>query len=102
MNPAPAPENNSTHPDRRGVVAAGLSAFATGFLRFGRSRAASTASLRTLASAKGLLYGTTISAAQINGDRPFVELVLREAGLVVAENDMKWQVMNRGAPGDDD
>jgi endo-1,4-beta-xylanase len=25
-----------------------------------------------------------------------------EAGLVIAENEMKWQVMNRGAPGDDD
>ncbi len=47
-----------------------------------------------LAAEKGLLYGTTISAAQITGDREFVELVLQQAGLVVAENEMKWQVMN--------
>ena len=58
--------------------------------------------LRKLAAEKGLLYGTTISAAQITGDRPFIDLVLQEAGLVVAENEMKWQVMDRGAPGEED
>jgi endo-1,4-beta-xylanase len=58
--------------------------------------------LRKAAAEKGLLYGTTISAEQINDDHEFVRLVLQQAGLVVAENDMKWQVMNRGAPGDDD
>ncbi len=58
--------------------------------------------LRKLAAAKGLLYGTTISARQITGDPRFVDLVLRQAGLVVAENDMKWQVMSRGGRGDDD
>ena len=58
--------------------------------------------LRKLAADKGLLYGTTISARQITGDPPFVDLALQQAGLVVAENDMKWQVMNRGARGDDD
>jgi len=58
--------------------------------------------LRKLASAKGLIYGTTISAGQITGDARFVDLVLQQAGLVVAENDMKWQFMNRGRRGDDD
>jgi endo-1,4-beta-xylanase len=57
--------------------------------------------LRKLAAQKGLLYGTTISAAQITGDPPFVDLVCEEAGLVVAENEMKWQDLNRGVPGDD-
>jgi endo-1,4-beta-xylanase len=57
--------------------------------------------LRRLAAAKGLVYGTAISAAQIQSDAAFVALVLRQAGLVVPENDMKWQFMNRGAPGDD-
>ena len=65
------------------------------------SRATETVALRQLAADKGLLYGTTIAAAQITGDRPFIDLVLREAGIVVAENEMKWQVMNLGAPGDD-
>jgi endo-1,4-beta-xylanase len=64
--------------------------------------AAQTAALRALAAKRGLLYGTAISAAQITGDPDFVGLVMREAGLVVAENDMKWQFMNRGGPGDDD
>jgi endo-1,4-beta-xylanase len=89
---------------RRGFLAAGraaLGAGATG-MRSRRSRAAETIALRKLAAEKGLLYGTTISATQITGDPPFVELVRQEAGLVVAENEMKWQVMNRGALGDDD
>lgn len=99
---AAASEGKSTYPDRRSVLAAGLSALATGLLPARHSHAASNASLRKLAAEKGLLYGTTISAAQIRGDRPFIDLVLQQAGLVVAENDMKWEIMNRGSPGDDD
>ena len=95
-------KDDATHPDRRSVLAAGLSALAAGFAPARHSRAASNAPLRTLAAEKEILYGTAISAAQINSDRPFIDLVLQQAGLVVAENDMKWQVMNRGAPGDDD
>jgi endo-1,4-beta-xylanase len=58
--------------------------------------------LQRRAAAKGLVYGTTISAEQIKGDADFVALVLQQVGLVVPENDMKWQDINRGAPGDDD
>jgi endo-1,4-beta-xylanase len=65
------------------------------------SHAAAGEPLRRLAAKKGLVYGTTISAAQIESDPAFVALVLQQAGLVVPENDMKWQFMNRGAPGDD-
>jgi len=67
-----------------------------------RGSAAATVALRKLAADRGLLYGTTIAAAQITDDRPFIDLVRQEAGLVVAENEMKWQVMNRGSPGDDE
>ena len=91
-------------PSRRRFLAAGLAVLGTGVgaSRSSRSRAAETITLRKLAAQKGLLYGTTIAAAQITGDRPFADLVRQEAGLVVAENEMKWQVMNRGAPGNDD
>jgi len=91
-------------PSRRRFLAGGLAVFGTcaAALRSSRSRAAETITLRKLAAQKGLLYGTTIAAAQITGDRPFADLVRQEAGLVVAENEMKWQVMNRGAPGNDD
>jgi endo-1,4-beta-xylanase len=90
-------------PSRRRLLAAGLAAFGAGAagLRSAFVRAEALP-LRKLAAEKGLIYGTTIAATQITGDRPFVELVRREAGLVVAENEMKWQVMNRGAPGEDD
>jgi endo-1,4-beta-xylanase len=90
--------------NRRHFLASGLAVLGTGAadLRSSGGRAAETVTLRKLAAQKGLLYGTTIAAAQITGDRPFIDLVRQEAGLVVAENEMKWQVMNRGAPGDDD
>ena len=88
--------------DRRRVLAAGLAAVGTG-ASFSTPLPcqAAPAALRKLAAEKGLLYGTTISAAQVSGDHQFVDLVLQQAGLVVAENDMKWQDMNRGALGDD-
>ena len=94
-------EQSRARPDRRRLIAGGIAALGTG-MRLRHSHATAQATLRDLAAEKGLVYGTTISAAQITGDREFVELVLQQAGLVVAENEMKWQVMNRGRPGDDD
>jgi endo-1,4-beta-xylanase len=95
---ARAPE--AAGPARRRVLVGGL---ATGIAAAlpAPSRADAGEPLRRLAAAKGLVYGTTISAAQIQSDAAFVALVLQQAGLVVPENDMKWQFMNRGAPGDD-
>ena len=92
------------HTSRRRFIAAGLAALASG-LGLAKpyfSRAGETTALRKLAAEKGLLYGTTISAGQITGDPSFVDLVLQQTGLVVAENEMKWQVMNRGTRGNDD
>ena len=90
--------------NRRRFLAAGLALLGTraAGLRSSGSLAAEAIALRKLAAEKGLIYGTTIAARQITGDRPFLDLVRQEAGLVVAENEMKWQVMNRGSPGDDD
>src|SRR5262249_35745653 len=75
-------------PTRRRIIAAGLVGLGTGAAALGSSlcRAAGTTTLRKLATEKGLLYGTTIAAAQITGDRPFANLVCHEAGLIVAEN----------------
>ena len=91
-------------PNRRRFIAAGLAALGSGVNSVMpiSSHAEEILALRNLAAKKGLLYGTTISARQITGDPPFVDLALQQAGLVVAENDMKWQVMNRGARGNDD
>jgi endo-1,4-beta-xylanase len=86
---------------RRRVLAGGLAAGVAGALP-PPGNAARRRQLRRLAAAKGLVYGATISARQIDSDPAFVALVLQQCGLVVPENDMKWQDMNRGAPGDDD
>jgi endo-1,4-beta-xylanase len=90
--------------DRRGFLTAGMAALGSGALSAAGTggRASETIVLRQLAAEKRLIYGTTISAKQIETDRPFVGLVLRQAGLVVAENEMKWQFISQGAPGDDD
>ena len=95
--------HRAVNPGRRQFLAAGLAALGSGIVWLASSSgsAAVTVALRKLAAEKGLLYGTTISAAQITGDHPFVDLVLQQAGLVVAENDMKWQVINRRAPDDE-
>src|SRR5215831_21288200 len=89
---------------RRRIITAGLAAlgsgFGSGFPTW--SPAAESMALRKLAADKGLIYGTTISATQIQGDPAFITLVLGQAGLIVAENEMKWQVMNRGGRGEDD
>jgi endo-1,4-beta-xylanase len=92
------------HLDRRRFIAAGLATVGSGagLAVPSSGHAEETLALRKLAAEKGLLYGTTISAGQISGDPRFVDLVLQQTGLVVAENDMKWQDMNRGARGDDD
>ena len=89
---------------RRRIIAAGLAALGSGFSSALPiwSPAAESIALRKLAADKGLIYGTTISAAQIKEDPAFIALVLDQAGLIVAENEMKWQVMNRGGRGDDD
>jgi endo-1,4-beta-xylanase len=95
---------NLNIPNRRRFIATGLATLGSGTLLAGplSGHAAETLALRKLAADKGLLYGTTISARQIAGDLRFVDLVLQQTGLVVAENEMKWQVMNRGDRGDDD
>src|SRR3984893_7386935 len=92
------------HPNRRDFIAAGLATLGSRTLLAGplSSDATETLALRKLAADKVLLYGTKISARQIAGDPRFVDLVLQQSNMIVAENDMKWQVMNRGARGDDD
>jgi endo-1,4-beta-xylanase len=92
-----------TAPSRRRILAGSLSAgLAAALPTADGASAGAGETLRRLAAKKGLVYGTTIAAWQIKSDPAFVALVLRQAGLVVPENDMKWQDMNRGAPGDDD
>jgi endo-1,4-beta-xylanase len=89
---------------RRHVLANGLAALGTGIVMplCAAAEPAEVLSLKRLAADKGLIYGTTISAQQILHDPAFIALVARQAGLVVPENDMKWQDINRGAPGKDD
>ncbi|OLP59010.1 hypothetical protein BJF93_03520 [Xaviernesmea oryzae] len=47
------------------------------------------ATLRQAAEAKGLLYGCAVDSRKIARDRPFADLVAREAGILVHEGEMK-------------
>jgi endo-1,4-beta-xylanase len=89
---------------RRHVLASGVAALGAGIAVpvMAPLQAAEADSLKRLAAEKGLIYGTTISAKQITQDAAFIALVEQQAGLVVPENDMKWQDINLGAPGKDD
>jgi endo-1,4-beta-xylanase len=91
------------HP-RRHVLGGGLALLGAGIAGpvSWSARAAETETLKGLATQQGLSYGTAISATQITHDPAFTALVRQQAGLVVPENDMKWQDINRGKPGDDD
>ena len=73
----PCTGQRRNHPDRRRVLAAGLAALGGGIplVTPANSGAADAAALKKLAAEKGLLYGTTISAAQIGTDHEFVGLV---------------------------
>ncbi len=46
--------------------------------------------LRTIAAARGILFGSTIAAAQIRADDDFLDLVRRECAALVTENELKW------------
>lgn len=52
------------------------------------SAAAEAASLKDLAAAKGLRFGSAIAAHQLN-DPKYVDLILRECGVIVTENEHK-------------
>lgn len=68
----------------------------------GFSLAASAApgeALKDIARAKGLRFGTAVGAGPNQfGDPAYRALVARECGIIVAENEMKWQAL---APGRD-
>ena len=49
--------------------------------------------LKELARAKGISYGSCISAAQLATQDDFTALVLRECDCIVPENEMKWWSM---------
>ena len=72
--------------DRRGFVASGLAAGASLMTR--PAAAEDMRSLRTLAAAKGLLYGTATATYELT-DADFASLLPHEAAILVPEYEMK-------------
>jgi endo-1,4-beta-xylanase len=56
-----------------------------------------SASLKELAHAKGLKFGTAIGTPQLD-DARYAEIVRQECDLIVPENELKWYVIRRDSP----
>ncbi|MCQ8186106.1 endo-1,4-beta-xylanase [Parvularcula maris] len=70
------------------LLGGGLLAAGCGGVPSARSEEAAAASLHELAAAKGLRFGTAMAARQLD-DPNYVEIVKRECGAIVAENEHK-------------
>jgi len=56
-------------------------------------------SLKAHAAEKGVMYGCAVNVGLLSKDEAYAKLVQQQAGIVVAENSMKWGPM-RPAPGE--
>lgn len=65
-----------------------LRVFAFAALIFGRPLSA--APLHELAAARGLAFGTAVSARTLANDATYREVLVREFSMVTAENELKW------------
>jgi endo-1,4-beta-xylanase len=84
---------------RRDLLPAALSPLLT--LSVCAATGSATPPLKELARAKGISYGSCISAAQIAAQDDFTALVLRECECIVPENEMKWWSISH-RPGEED
>jgi endo-1,4-beta-xylanase len=89
--------------NRRAFLASGVSILA--FNRRAAARNSPDVGLRRVAAKKNLLVGSAVSFRELHWPE-FTELLAKEASIVVAENDMKWQTIHPArdrydfAPGD--
>ncbi|WP_370339587.1 endo-1,4-beta-xylanase [Parvularcula marina] len=79
---------------RREALGMGAAALAAGTAASGTVLAEKGPSLSALAKAKGLRFGTAIAAYQLD-DPKYLDLVRRECGALVAENEHKMYVIER-------
>src|SRR5260370_5335738 len=75
-------------PTRRQVLAGLAAGVATA--RRPALAAGDRATLRAIAAARGVLYGSTIAATQVEAGDDFTDLVRRECAALVTENELKW------------
>jgi endo-1,4-beta-xylanase len=52
------------------------------------------ATLRAAAEARGLIYGCAVGAVQLAQDASYADLVARQCGMLVPENDLKWATVH--------
>ncbi|MBB5518986.1 endo-1,4-beta-xylanase [Amphiplicatus metriothermophilus] len=91
-----------TKHDRRKILKLAASAAAVGPLSLAAGACARNAPagagadatpLKDLAAAKGLRFGSAMAAHQLSDPR-YVEVIRRECGVIVAENEHKWYVIH--------
>lgn len=75
--------------DRRTLLLAAGAAFASAHV--GRADEPSETSLRQRAEKKGLVFGTQVNTGPLFSLKPYQDAVLRDASMIVPENEMKWR-----------
>lgn len=75
--------------DRRTFLLAAGAAFA--HAQVSRADEPSETSLRQRAEKKGLVFGTQVNAGPLFSLKPYRDAVLRDAAMIVPENEMKWR-----------
>ena len=56
-----------------------------------------TTTIRAAAESRGLLYGCAVRASHLAQDPAFAQLVASECGMVVPENELKWEALRPSA-----
>ncbi|MET3667911.1 endo-1,4-beta-xylanase [Caulobacter sp. 1776] len=90
-------------PSRRDLLAAGAAAAFAGPV-FAAPEQDGETPLRDLAKAKGLYFGSAVGAGpkgELTGsldDPKYREIIARECGVLVPENELKWYVVRQGGP----
>src|SRR4051812_31013074 len=77
--------------DRRTFLLAAGAAIATASVQVSNADEPSETPLRQRAEKRGLVFGTEVNAGPLFSLKPYRDAVLRDAAMIVPENEMKWR-----------
>lgn len=76
---------------RRSLLAGAAATLAVApLVSFAHADTSQSAPLKTLASTKGLIFGSAVNARQVRSDAGYRRILERECGALVCENETKW------------
>lgn len=81
---------------RRSLIAGAAAAMAAAPM-VSRAQSAAPAALKDRAAAKGLIFGSAVNARQVRSDPAYRQILQRECGALVCENETKWVALRPDA-----